>query len=149
MNLTMLRNRNKKVSSYPGMEDNKKQILVIDDEKPIREFLKHVLEQEGFSVTQSWCGNDGLKKFHNNSFDIVITDIAIPDINGVQIIIKMRESRRPVKIIAMSGAGKFEYLLRIAEFYKVDATIAKPFVRDEVLSVVRNVLNDYRNYRKH
>lgn len=121
--------------------NNKKRILIIDDEKTIRNYLQRMLEGEGYLVTQSWGGNDGLAKLSAEIFDIVMTDMGMPDRNGIQVIISVREKKWPVKVIAMSGDEKSDYLLRIAEFYKADATIKKPFICDEVLSVVEKVMN--------
>lgn len=125
----------------------RKRILVIDDEAPIRNYLKRMLEEEGYSVTQSWGGNDGLAKLSAEVFDMVITDMSMPDKTGIQIIIKIRETKRPVKIVVMSGDIKNDWLLRIADFYKADATIKKPFIRPEVLSAVKKVLYGYSDLR--
>lgn len=122
-------------------KNNKKRILIIDDEETIRNYLQRVLEEEGYSVTQSWGGNDGLAKLSAEIFDIVMTEITMPDRNGIQVIISVREKKWPVKVIAMSGDEKKEHLLRVAEFYKADATIKKPFLRNEVLAVVEKVIN--------
>ena len=122
-------------------KNNKKRILIIDDEETIRSYLQRMLEEDGYLVTQSWGGNDGLAKLSAEVFDIVMTDMVMPDRNGIQVVISVREKKWPVKIIVMIGAAKSEYMLRIAKFYKADAVIQKPLIRDEVLSVVGKVLN--------
>ena len=123
------------------IKNERMQVLVIDDEAVIREYLQYVLEREGYLVTLSSNGDDGLKKFGLYNYDMVITDISMPGRDGIKTIIAMRNSRKPVKIIAMSGVAKSEWYLRIAEFYKADAGLEKPFVRDDLISVINEVMS--------
>ncbi len=123
-------------------ETDTKKVLIIDDEEPIRDYLAYLLESAGYAVEQSIDGLDGLNKFSKNQFDLVITDISMPNKDGIETIMSIRSSRKPVKIIAMSGADKKDWVLRIAEFYKADAVIKKPFDRAEVLSLVGEVCSD-------
>ena len=113
--------------------DAAKTVLVIDDDEPIREYLRFVLEEVGHTVVLARDGNEGLACFRKEVFDTVITDIAMPEKDGIDTIIAMREIRPSTRIVAMSGLASKDKLLQIADMYGADAIMAKPFERDEIL----------------
>lgn len=124
------------------IENEGKRVLVIDDEEVVRNYLTYLLEDAGYSVIQSHGGRDGLNKLSENQIDLVITDISMPDTDGIETIMSIRNKRKQVKIIAMSGVVKKDWYLRIAAFYKADAVIKKPFLRDELFTVIRKACSD-------
>lgn len=113
-----------------------KKVLVIDDDEPIREYLRFVLEEAGHTVSVAKDGNEGVALFEADVFDTVITDIAMPERDGIDTIIAMRELRPQTRIVAMSGLASKDKLLQIADMYGADAIMAKPFERDEILLIV-------------
>jgi len=113
-----------------------KRILVIDDDEPIREFLRYVFEKEGLVVDDARDGAEGLEFINNNTYDTVITDISMPKKDGVEIIIALRESGAATRIIAMSGVASKDKLLQIADMYGADAIISKPFTSDQILPLI-------------
>ena len=115
-----------------------KHVLVIDDNEPIRNYLKYVLEKEGYTVEVAADGNEGLACFSHSGFDIVITDISMPGRDGIDTIIAIRELNPAVRIVAISGVERSERLLKIADFFSADATLIKPFTPDHLLAIIRN-----------
>ena len=127
-------------------------ILVIDDEKDIRDVLKKLLQREGFDIMVARDGNDGLKAFWTEQPDIIITDIVMPDRDGVNVIKEIRNEFPDVKIIAISGGGKVDPLqyqpesisttvyLAAAESAGADLTLSKPFNKEQLLTAIRQLL---------
>jgi CheY-like chemotaxis protein len=119
-----------------------KNILVIDDEDQIRSVIKKMLEAEGYLVTVTADGNAGLDFLRNNSVDLLITDIVMPDKEGIEIIRELKKNSPDLGIIAISGGGSMgpeEYLF-LAKKFGVNKTLAKPFRREDLLSAVKDVL---------
>ncbi len=114
-------------------------ILVVDDEEAIRSFLRKVLTGVGYEVLEASDGKKAVKLVEASPVDLVITDLAMPEQEGLETIRILRRRHPQLKIIATSGrfAGK---LLRVAEYQGADATIAKPIRPDELLELVRRVM---------
>ncbi len=109
-----------------------KLILVIDDDPIIVDFLYEMLSLEGFSAEIAFDGEQGLKKFYKENYDLVITDINMPKADGNTVAEKIRKSNRPgTPIIAISGISG-ELLGN-----NFDAIIHKPFSLDTVLKKVK------------
>ena len=81
-------------------------ILIVEDEKDLREMLKVSLIRHKFIVYEAENGKDALSHFKPSITDLVITDIIMPDEDGLKVIIKLRELKPKIKIIAISGGGK-------------------------------------------
>ena len=118
----------------------KVRILVVDDDEAIRTFLGHLLESEGYEVELAEDGSVALEKIAAQPVDLVITDIAMPEKDGIETIISVRDSNPSTKIIAISGVEKSERLLEIAQMYKADASLKKPFDNDVLLETIKKVL---------
>ncbi len=112
-------------------------ILVIDDEEQIINYVKYVLDKEGCMVSRAANGKEAIEKFSTAEFDIVITDIAMPEKDGIDTIIEMRQLNPPVAIVAMSGVSSSDKLLRLATAFDADVTIKKPFTVDELVAAVK------------
>lgn len=117
-------------------------ILVIDDERPIREMLRAGFEEAGFDVCAAADGKEGIRLFHEQPADLVITDILMPDQDGLEVIRVLHRSFPGVKIIAISGkgmGGDLDFLIE-AELFGAVSTMAKPFTWPEMLRVAHSVL---------
>lgn len=117
-------------------------ILVIDDEAPIRAMLQQVLERSGHEVAVATEGAEGLTLFRAKPADLVITDIFMPEKEGIETILELRKQSPQTKIIAISGggrAGKLDFLTT-AKNLGAHQTLAKPFERQELLDAVNAVL---------
>jgi len=117
-------------------------ILVIDDEKPIRTLVRQMLEKAGYEVTEASDGKKGMTILREESSDLVITDILMPDQEGLQTIKELRRDYPEVKIIAISGGGAVgpETYLQTARRFGADRTLTKPFSRDDLLRAVGELI---------
>ena len=117
-------------------------ILVIDDNEQIRNVLKRILEREGHHVVIVEDSESGLSCQKQQSFDLIITDILLPDKEGISTILELHTDYPSLKIIAISGGGSFQPYgyLDIAKRVGANRTLPKPFNRDELLQVVNELL---------
>ena len=117
-------------------------VLVIDDDEQVRALLYEILERAGFEVMEASNGVEGLKLYRLQPADLVITDLIMPEKEGVETIMELRSQFPNARIIAISGgqrAGGRDYL-PIAARLGARRTVAKPFSRQEILEAVRETL---------
>lgn len=81
------------------------QVLLIEDEKRIADLIKRGLEEEGYQVTASYDGSSGKKLAFENQYDIIITDILLPEINGIDLCKEIRQAKPDVPIIMLTALG--------------------------------------------
>ena len=114
-------------------------ILVVDDEAPIRQLFQQLLTPEGYRVLTANNGTEALRIIRGRDLDLVITDLVMPESEGLETIRTIRNEQPSLKIIATSGAfeGRF---LQAAAMMGACATLAKPIGRDQLLRTVRRVL---------
>lgn len=120
-----------------------KTILLIDDETDILQLLQRILENSGYNVLTAENGKIADRLLDKHSFDLVITDIIMPDKDGMEVIFQLKQTSPGIKIIAISGGGKLapEGYLKMAEIAGADAIIQKPFESSDLLQVVNNLLS--------
>jgi two-component system, chemotaxis family, chemotaxis protein CheY len=117
-------------------------VLVIDDEPTIRQSLEVLLETYGFQVALARDGAQGLAAFRRIEPDLVLTDIVMPNQDGIETILTMRRERPEAKIIAMSGRGSVgntEYI-DIAARLGADAAIPKPLEASKLIAAVEALM---------
>lgn len=114
-------------------------VLVVDDEAGIRALLERVLAQEGYDVATAHDGRHAMKLLNSKRFDLVITDLFMPERDGMETILEMRQTQPTPKIIAMSGLFQGT-MLKVAGLLGADATLLKPFEVGELVLTVRSVL---------
>ena len=119
-------------------------ILIIDDEPQIRSMLKLMLERDGYEVVEAQDGVAGIKVYRQNPADLIITDLIMPNKDGIGMIIDLKKEFPEVKIIAMSGGGlnKPDGYLKGAKKLGAVCTLTKPIDREEMLRVVKDILKD-------
>lgn len=120
-------------------------ILIIDDEDQYRSTLKRMLEKAGYNeIEEAANGNDGLKIFRRQHFDLVITDIIMPEKEGIETIVELVKAEPRIKIIAMSGGGRIgpENYLELARHLGAGRTLTKPFTQAELLQLVQETINE-------
>ncbi len=117
-------------------------ILVIDDEVNITSSLEERLMMEGYHVWTALDGRKGLQLFHDHAIDLVITDILMPEIDGLEVVRTLRSFSPAIPIIAMSGGGKrdLDFLVEAKEFGATQ-TISKPFPPEGLVVMVRDLLH--------
>lgn len=112
-------------------------VLVIDDEPGLRQVIRRMLEPAGHEVVEAENGRAGAQALHAVPFDVVLTDIIMPEQEGMETIGEMRKLNKTVRIVAMSGGGiKDLDVLLLARRLGADATLAKPFRKDDLLACV-------------
>jgi len=118
-------------------------ILIIDDDDDVRMNLREMLENEGYRVADASDGKKGMRLFRKSPADLVITDIFMPEQEGLETVKELRKDFPTVKIIVISGRGRLdpEPYLEIAERFGADKTLAKPFRREDLLRAVDELLS--------
>jgi CheY-like chemotaxis protein len=119
-------------------------ILVIDDDEQFRTMLVQMLSQDGHQVTIATDGAEGLRLISQVKPELIITDILMPNKDGLEIIIELDRERSKIPIIAVSGGRRSitaEFNLESANLLGAHATLAKPFTRADLRSVLDRVLS--------
>jgi DNA-binding response OmpR family regulator len=119
-------------------------ILIIDDDDQIRRVLRKTLERDGYDVVDAPNGKEGIKLFRENPADLVITDLIMPEKEGIETIRELRRDFPEVKIIAISGGGRIgpDSYLKMAKGLGAQRTLTKPLDGDELLKTVRELVNE-------
>jgi len=117
-------------------------ILVIDDEPSILLMIKKMLEREGYQVDTAIDGGEGMEMFKKFVPDLLITDIIMPQKEGLEIILDLRKKYPELKIIAISGGGRIgpEGYLPSAKIFGADCVFQKPLVKNEFLAAIAQLL---------
>lgn len=104
-------------------------ILVIDDEEPIRAMLRQALESAGHEVVEAGDGKEAIRSYLQQLPDLVITDIVMPEREGLECILELRKLNPELKIMAVSGGGRLHMMnvLEVARRFGACRTFPKPF----------------------
>jgi DNA-binding NtrC family response regulator len=117
-------------------------ILIIDDDLLICQLLRQALEKEGYTVSEAHEGKKGLAAHQARPADLVVTDLVMPGMEGIETIMEMKRRYPGMKIIAMSGGGigKGVDYLAMARKFGAHRTIAKPFNIHQLVATVGEVI---------
>ena len=117
-------------------------ILVIDDESEVRYAIRAVLEDQGHQVSEAETGTAGLEAIDDDRFDLVICDIIMPDKEGIETIVEIKQRLPDQKIVAISGGGRIkkEDYLAVASAVGATYTISKPFDAETLTEMVNAIL---------
>lgn len=115
-------------------------ILIIDDERAIRNVLKDILTNEGYTTDEATDGEEGLKKFKAENYDLVLCDIKMPKIDGIEFLQKAKEYNTDTPIIMISGHGNIETAVDAVKKGAFDY-IAKPPDLNRLLITIRNAMD--------
>ena len=149
---TLLRSENHEVMAHASLNRSPSDstehtgappsILLIDDEQPFRSVLRQVLQNAGYEVVEAANGAEGIRSFLEKPADMIITDIIMPEKEGIETIIELKQKYPDVKLIAMSGGGWYGTDIDFDMAKKLGAhTLNKPFALQELLDVVGELLN--------
>ena len=118
-------------------------ILIIDDDVVTREILNEILEMEGYQVANAGNGKTGLRLHREEPFDLIITDIIMPEMEGLETIRELRRISPKVKIIAISGGGRLgpDGYLTMAEKMGANHTFDKPLDPVKVVAEIDKLLH--------
>lgn len=116
-------------------------ILVVDDNETFLDMLSLYLIKNGYDVISSSDGKDALCQFSSHIPDIIITDIIMPEVDGIELLLSLRKNNPDVKVIAMSGGnrGYASAYLQMAEKLGANAVINKPFELVDLLKEIKNL----------
>jgi len=121
------------------LDKHKLRILVIDDEEIIREFLAEIFASSGYGADAAASGLEGIALFEKNSYDLVFSDLGLPDMSGWEVAKRIRAKKRNVPIILLSGWGIQLNDDRVREC-GIDLVLSKPCRMEEILSGAEEVL---------
>ena len=122
--------------------DSTKHILIVDDDDMMRSFIRELLIINDFKITEAANGKLGLKEFRENTPDLVITDIIMPEMEGISFIRELRTSNKDIPIIAMTGNvhGRMEEFLDISSKLGADEILRKPIKSQQFLEAIERLL---------
>jgi CheY-like chemotaxis protein len=118
-------------------------ILIIDDDVQIRAMLRRILGRAGYEVVEAPDGRQGIRLHRQQPADLIITDIIMPEKEGIETIMELRHDFPGLKILAISGGGREppdEYL-QMAKSFGAQRTLAKPFGPKDLLKAVGELLS--------
>lgn len=116
-------------------------ILVIDDEDMVRSTLRYALERAGHQVSEAGNGRDGIKTLARGGIDLLITDIVMPEMEGIETIRAARKEQADLKIVAISGAAATSVdFLELASRLGADEVMRKPFSTQALVDAVERCL---------
>jgi DNA-binding response OmpR family regulator len=115
-------------------------ILIIDDEAPIRAMLTALLVQHGYEVVVATQGREGIREHRKHPADLIITDMVMPEMDGIEILTELRRNANKVPIIAISGNPSSDLFLHMAKVLGAHRTFAKPLKGQQLLESVQMAL---------
>lgn len=125
------------------MKNDKGSIFVIEDDNNQRGIIKTILVKEGFYVEDTDCGKKAIELLKNSSFDIVLTDLRLPDIDGTEVIKEVKSFNKICHVIVITAYGSIPSAIeatKLGAFYYLE----KPFEKDQLLLVINNAMNQSR-----
>jgi YesN/AraC family two-component response regulator len=120
-----------------------KRILVVDDNMMMRKLIINLLRNEIYEIDEASNGSEGLEKMADTCYDLIITDIIMPGMEGIEMIMQTKQKFPTIKIIAISG-GK-PYYLYLAKKLGVDSIFTKPLNHQGFLNQVNSLLTSTDN----
>lgn len=121
-----------------------KKILIIDDDRVLRQTLAAALEAESYGVSEAADGREGLNKALKANFDLIVLDVVMPSMGGLEVCRKLREAGRQIPVIVMSGKKKKEIDKVLGLELGGDDYMTKPFGTDEFIARVHAILRRSR-----
>ena len=122
--------------------ETNKHILIVDDDEMMRAFIRELLTMHDFNITEAANGKLGLKEFRENTPDLVLTDIIMPEMEGISFIRELRAHNKDIPIIAMTGNvhGRMEEFLDISAKLGADDILRKPIKSQEFLDTINKLI---------
>lgn len=117
-------------------------ILIVDDQDEFRRMLNRMLSQEGYEVIEAANGRIALEKYSEMKFDLVITDLFMPEKDGFETIMELKRINSDAKIIGISGGGQTKdiSLLGSMKAFGASSVLEKPFEKEVLLTEIQNLL---------
>jgi two-component system nitrogen regulation response regulator NtrX len=115
-------------------------ILIVDDEKAIRKTLSEILSYEGYKIDEAGDGEEGIRKFREKEYDVILCDIKMPKMDGIEFLDKAKEANPDIPIIMISGHGTIETAVEAVKKGAYDY-ISKPPDLNRLLITIRNAMD--------
>lgn len=131
----------KRESAENKTKREKAKILVVDDDPGIRELLSGILSQEGHAVEVVQDGKEALLKVRKESFDLVLTNLRMPRMNGIQLLEGLQKIAPHIRVIVVAGTGDLETVIKMRKLGTCDY-ISKPFCLNSILQKVEKALGE-------
>jgi CheY-like chemotaxis protein len=130
-------------SANDPVGQRRQRILVVDDDEQLRLLARVVLEGQGFEVVEAGNGREALNLFAEQAADVVVTDLYMPEEDGLELIQEIRRYIPRVPIVATSGGGRYQDLsaLHAAGVLGADEVLEKPFSVENLVSAVRRCIS--------
>lgn len=116
-------------------------ILIVDDHAPIRALLRRILEEDGHQIREASNGEIGLRLYRDAPADLVITDIMMPERDGMEVTLALTQEFLDARVIAITGETGDQNFLNVAKLFGARRVIQKPFTPREVRRAVPFVLD--------
>ena len=124
------------------IEQTKKlRILYVEDDEQTREYTLDMLNNFFCNISIAVDGKDGLDKFNKNQYDVIFTDINMPNMNGIEMIEKIREFNKEISIIMLSAYDDVEYFLKTIKA-GIDGYLLKPFEFSQIEEIIFKIIDD-------
>jgi two-component system nitrogen regulation response regulator NtrX len=123
-------------------------ILIVDDEKNILRSLRGILEDEGYRVEEAESGEEALHTVSRGVADLVLLDIWLPDLDGIEVLKQIKEKREDLPVVMMSGHGTIEVAVKSTKIGAYDF-IEKPLGMEKTVLTLRNALNQHKLEREN
>ena len=119
-----------------------KSVLIVDDDLNTRKSLRRILERAGYAVLEASDGNEAIRQFDDNNPDLVVTDLIMPEKDGIETLFEIKQKDNDAVIIAISGGGRISpnNYLDAAKKLGAAATLEKPFSPEALLTVIKDAL---------
>jgi two-component system response regulator (stage 0 sporulation protein F) len=111
-------------------------ILVIDDDEALRLLLREILQADGHQIREAANGREGLALYRAQPADVVITDILMPEQDGMEVILELTREFLDARVIAMTGASGEQNFLNVAKLFGARHILEKPFGADQIRHLV-------------
>jgi two-component system response regulator PilR (NtrC family) len=116
-------------------------ILIVEDEQSVADALRIIMEDEGCDVSVASSGLDGLEQYAHHEFDLAITDVNLPDVSGLEVLRRLRESVPPRPVIVITALYTPE-IISAAKEHGALAVLPKPFFPSDIINLIRQVFSD-------
>lgn len=116
-------------------------ILIVDDDAPIRTLLRRILEEDGHRIREAANGEVGLMLYREAPADLVITDILMPERDGMEVTLALTQEFLDARVIVITGATGDQNFLNVAKLFGARRVIQKPFTPEDIRRTVRFALD--------
>lgn len=117
-----------------------KKILIIEDDKFLRELIARKLSDEGFEALEAIDGEEGIKKIKEEKPDLILLDLILPSIDGFEVLSRMKEESNTIPVIILSNLGQKEEVEKGLKMGAVDYLIKAHFTPGEIIEKIKNIL---------